>query len=139
MTGHPYVDEAIPHEAGHIVVGWIVGMPITETPIEIVCKESRTQPGNFITKSVEPSNEQIAQTPPRILKNYALMLAGGVAGNNFVGMTASDHRIEDDRRKLAHDHAEPRRCSSAGTGHNPGTSAEFSTAQVTQSNNGFRS
>ena len=101
MTGHQYVDEAIPHEAGHIVVGWTAGMPVKEMAIEIICKEGRTQLGNFITQSVEPSDEQIAQTPPQILKNHALMLAGGLAGNNFVGMTASEHGIEDDRRKLA--------------------------------------
>lgn len=101
MTGNSHVDEAIPHEAGHIVVGWTLGIPIKEMAVEIVCEESRIQLGNFITKSVDPSDEQIAETPPDIIKRYALMISGGLAGNNFAGIPATDHSLQDDRRRLA--------------------------------------
>lgn len=100
-TGNDYADQAIPHEAGHIVVGWVTRFPITEMAVDIVRDRGFMRLGNFITKSVEPSDEQILETPPEILEGYKLFLAGGLAGNNFAGVDASDESLQDDRRKLA--------------------------------------
>jgi hypothetical protein len=100
-TGNDYADQGIPHEAGHIVVGWKTGFPIKEMAIEIVRDRGFTQLGNFITRSVEPSDEQILETPPEILARYKLFLAGGLAGNKFSGVDASNESLEDDRKKLA--------------------------------------
>jgi len=101
-TGNDYVDQAIPHEAGHIVVGWVTGFPIREMAIDIVITQNSKYPqlGNFITASVEPSAEQILETPPAILDGFKLFLGGGLAGNNFAGVRAIDESLQDDRRKL---------------------------------------
>jgi hypothetical protein len=102
-TGNDFVDRAIPHEAGHIVVGWVTGFPIKEMAVDIVMTQKCRYPqlGNFITRSVEPSDEQILEAPTAILAGYKLCLAGGLAGNNFAGVDASDESLQDDRRKLA--------------------------------------
>ena len=96
-----FVDEAIPHEAGHIVVGMAVGMPIAGLEVHVVVSAQGKKIGDFATKSLEPSDEQIPKTPPSVLKDYKLFLAGGLAGNEFAGIPASNESLQNDRLKLA--------------------------------------
>jgi hypothetical protein len=100
-TAESFVDEAIPHEAGHIVVGSTVGMPITGLAVNIVVTPQGKKIGDFATESVEPSDEQIPLTPPKILHAYKVYLAGGLAGNNFEGVPATEECLRNDRLKLA--------------------------------------
>lgn len=100
MTSDEWVNQAIAHEAGHIVIGLAVCFPVPEMAVEIVREAGRTRLGNFITKSVEPSDEQIAQTPKFVLENYSLFLAGGLAGNNVAGTGTTDESLQSDRFAL---------------------------------------
>lgn len=100
-TAESYVDEAIPHEAGHIVVGSTVGMPIRGLAVNIVVNREGKKIGDFATESVEPPDEEIPLTPPKILLAYKAYLAGGLAGNNFVGSPATEECLQNDRLKLA--------------------------------------
>src|SRR5215471_18979221 len=101
MTGNDYVDQAIPHEAGHIVVGLWSGFPIKGMAVEIEREVGRTKLGNFITRSIEPDDETIRHTPPAVLEKYELFVAGGLAGNNFAGVAAEDESLQNDRTKLS--------------------------------------
>ena len=100
-TAESFVDEAIPHEAGHIVVGSTVGMPIKGLAVNIVVTSGGKKIGDFATESVEPSDDQIPLTPPKVLHAYKVYLAGGLAGNNFEGVAATEECLQNDRLKLA--------------------------------------
>lgn len=100
-TGDDYADQAIPHEAGHIVVGRVAGFPIRGMAIDVVRERGFTELGHFRTESIEPSDGGIVKIPPEILAGYKLFIGGGLAGNNFAGVRAADESLQDDRRKLA--------------------------------------
>jgi hypothetical protein len=102
MPINSHVEEAIPHEAGHIVVGlsfqWI---PIRELAVSLYAEESGIRAGDFATASIEPPNEAIASIPPERLTEYKLFIAGGLAGNRFAGLPAVESGMESDRKQLA--------------------------------------
>lgn len=100
-SAESYVDEAIPHEAGHIVVGLAVGMPIRGLAVHITVDMRGKKIGDFATGSVEPPDEEIPRTPPGVLHSYKLFLAGGLAGNKFAGVPAADESLQNDKLKLA--------------------------------------
>jgi hypothetical protein len=100
-TAESFVDEAIPHEAGHIVVGMAVGMPIRGLAVHIIVSAQGKVIGDFATESVEPPDEEIPRIPPPVLKSYKLFLAGGLAGNKSAGIPATDESLQNDRLKLA--------------------------------------
>jgi hypothetical protein len=45
-----YIKEAYPHESGHILVGWLLGLKVSGLDHEVTrgCR-NETLPGNFIT------------------------------------------------------------------------------------------
>lgn len=100
-SAQSYVNEAIPHEAGHILVGMAVGMPISGLTVDIVRNDEGTMIGDFATVSIEPPDEEIPRTPPKLLAAYKLFVAGGLAGNRFASVPAADESIQSDRKKLA--------------------------------------
>ena len=97
-----YVEQAIPHEAGHIVVGRSFGwIPIRELAVNIVRDQRGIATGDFATASIEPSDEAIAITPPERLTEYKIFVAGGLAGNRSAGISAAEEGLQSDRKQLA--------------------------------------
>jgi hypothetical protein len=99
----PYIDEAIPHEAGHILVGGAVGFPIRglEVEIEWLPDRSGINVGNFATLSYSPSDEQIRTIDPEHKAAYILLISGGIAGNTFAGLQTPCQGADADRKALA--------------------------------------
>jgi hypothetical protein len=96
-----FENQAIPHEAGHIVVGLSYGFPpIYGMAVDIFREPESTLPGNFITRSMEPNDSGIRITPPHVIANYKVFIGGGLAGN-IVAQTGVDNAaLQDDRRQL---------------------------------------
>jgi hypothetical protein len=102
VTLDSYALQAIPHEAGHILIAKIVGMPVYGLDhIIIQSPDGRLLPGNFATVGVSPSDEQIYSMDAKLKASYMLYVAGGLAGNIFAGRSADDHGLEKDRADLA--------------------------------------
>ena len=57
--------------------------------------------GNFATLSVEPPDEAIPKMPSDARSMYMLFVAGGVAGQKFVGREGTGEGANADRRELA--------------------------------------
>jgi len=81
-----YIDEAIAHEAGHIVVANECGITVHEMYVMLTRGERGYEVGDFATESEDPSNEQIAGMNEALKTGFALFVAGGVAGNKFDGL-----------------------------------------------------
>ena len=73
-------NQAIPHEAGHIVVGVALGLPTRGLEVEVYRDGGELRVGDFATLSKEPIDGAIAMMPPWMLKTYKLTIAGGLAG-----------------------------------------------------------
>ena len=98
----PFVDEAIPHEAGHILVGRVVGLHATGLDAEVVrCSPDVIRVGNFATLAFEPPDEEIVGMEPDLKAAFILFIGGGVAGNKFCGTTTIDSGADADRKSLA--------------------------------------
>jgi hypothetical protein len=96
-----YVEQAFPHEAGHILVGRFVGIPINGLDhIVLRGRNNELLPGNFATDSVSPSPGAISITPPNVLEAYLRMIGGGLAGNIVSGVKADEFGIQKDRADL---------------------------------------
>jgi hypothetical protein len=97
------VDEAIPHEAGHILVGRAVGFLARGLDIEVVrFPEGRgISVGNFATLAYSPPDEAIPNMDPKLRASYILFVAGGVAGNKFNGLATIGQGADADRKELA--------------------------------------
>lgn len=97
-----YVEQAIPHEAGHILVGRILGVPVSGLDhIVIRGPNNELLPGNFATKTLSPDPAVVAFTPPSILEAYVCMTGGGLAGNIVSKVKADEYGLERDRADLA--------------------------------------
>jgi hypothetical protein len=97
-----YMEQAIPHEAGHIVVGRSFGwIRIRGLAINIVRDQRGITFGDFATASTEPSDEAIAITPPERMAEYKVFIGGGLAGNLFARVPAAEESLQSDRRQLA--------------------------------------
>lgn len=82
----PYIDEAIPHEAGHILVGKAIGLPPRGLDIEIFRhQDDSIGIGNLATLGYEPPDEEIPKLTSEMRAVYMLFIAGGLAGNKFAG------------------------------------------------------
>jgi hypothetical protein len=102
MDLNDFENQAIPHEAGHIIVCLSKGIPVKGMSVIIFREAEGVLPGNFITKSIEPSSpEALRITPPHIITNYKISLGGGLAGNVVAVVPATNDALQDDRRKLA--------------------------------------
>jgi len=99
----PYVDEAIPHEAGHILVGRSVGFLARGLDVEVERLPDGTGiiVGNFATLAYSPPDEEIPKMDPKLKASYILFVAGGVAGNKFDGLTTPCQGADADRKELA--------------------------------------
>jgi hypothetical protein len=100
-TTTSFEDQAIPHEAGHILVGWILNVPLRGLEVEIAQDASGRENGNFVTLGSEPSQELLARLPPQILTTYKLFVAGGLAGNHLANVSAEETSLQNDRQRLA--------------------------------------
>jgi hypothetical protein len=96
-----YVEQAIPHEAGHILVGRILGIPISGVD-HIVFRGPSNEivPGNFATKAVSPTPAIVPFTPQSVLEAYVCMTGGGLAGNIVSNVMADEYGLEKDRADL---------------------------------------
>jgi hypothetical protein len=96
-----YVSQAIPHEAGHILVGRILGIPIFGLDhIVIRGPNNEIVPGNFATKTLSPDPAIVPFTPPSVLEAYMCMAGGGLAGNIVSEVKADEYGLEKDRADL---------------------------------------
>jgi hypothetical protein len=96
-----YVEQAIPHEAGHILVGRILGVPVFGLDhIVIRGPNHELFPGNFATKTLSPDPAIVPYTPLRVLAAYACMAGGGLAGNIVSKVLADEYGLEKDRADL---------------------------------------
>lgn len=97
-----FENEAIPHEAGHIIVGLSRGFPIKGMSVIIFREPEATLAGNFITRSIEPSSDvAIIMTPPPVIASYKVFLGGGLAGNIVAETGVDNAALQNDRRKLS--------------------------------------
>jgi len=98
-----YIDEAFPHEAGHILVGRSVGFLARGLDVEVVrMPEGKgISVGNFATLASSPPDEEIPKMDPELKASYILFIAGGVAGNMFYGLKTKCQGDSADRAELA--------------------------------------
>ena len=98
-----YIDEALPHEAGHILIGRAVGLHARGLDVEIVRMPdgSGISVGNFATLAYSPPDDEIPKMDPKIKASYMLFVAGGVAGNMFDGLKTKCQGDAADRAELA--------------------------------------
>lgn len=99
----PAVDNAIPHEAGHILVGRAVGIPTRGLDVEVVRfhDPEGISVGNFATLGYAPRDGDLPTLDVKTRAAYMLYIAGGVAGNKFCCVTTIDSGAEADRKALA--------------------------------------
>lgn len=101
MTLEEYIEQANPHEAGHILVGRTIGVPIFGLDhIVLRGPNNEVLPGHFITVTVAPSPAGVPLTPKNILEAYACMAGGGLAGNMVSKVAAEEYGLEKDRADL---------------------------------------
>lgn len=98
-----YIDEAIPHEAGHILVGRSVGFLARGLDVEVVRlpEEQGITVENFATLAWSPPDEEIPKMDPQLKAAYMLCIAGGIAGNKFAGLKTPCMGADADRKELA--------------------------------------
>jgi hypothetical protein len=99
----PAVDHGIPHEAGHILVGRMVGIPTRGVDVEVVRLRDPEgiRVGDFATLGYAPPDDEIPAMNPELRAAFMLYIAGGVAGNKFSGMTKIGSEADSDRMALA--------------------------------------
>jgi hypothetical protein len=96
-----YINQAIPHEAGHVLVGRILGVPISGLDHIVVCgPHKELLPGNFATKTVSPDPLIVPFTPRSVLEAYVCMIGGGLAGNIISNVKPDPYGLEKDRTDL---------------------------------------
>src|SRR5260370_15477019 len=96
-----YVEQSIPHEAGHIVVGRVLGVPVYRLDHEVLHGHNGTLlTGNFATVGLSPTPEALQYTPREVLDAYMSYVAGGLAGNYLSGTMVTEHGLEKDRIDL---------------------------------------
>ncbi len=97
------IDEAFPHEAGHILVGRAVGLLARGLDVEVVRfpDGKGISVGNFATLAYSPPDEEIPKMDAKIKAAYMLFVAGGVAGNKFDGLKSQCQGDAADRKELA--------------------------------------
>src|SRR5260370_41895608 len=96
-----YVEQSIPHEAGHIVVGRVLGIPVYRLEHEVLPGPDGTLlTGNFATVGLSPTPEALQYTPHEVLEAYMSYVAGGLAGNHLSGTMVTEHGLQKDRIDL---------------------------------------
>lgn len=95
-----YVQEAIDHEAGHIVVANRQGIAVFEMFVMLTRTEGGYEIGDFATESEDPSEADVKEMPEEVKKDFALFISGGVAGNKFGGLGKITGGAATDREEL---------------------------------------
>jgi hypothetical protein len=95
-----YAEEAIAHEAGHLVVSRALDFPTFGLFVEIKRQGANIGHGSFGTRSIEPPDSEIRLIPPAVVRRYSLFLAGGLAGQMVEGKTPTGFGAEQDRKQL---------------------------------------
>jgi len=95
-----YVEEAIAHEAGHIVVAHEFGIKIDELHVMLSRTDEGLNVGDFATLAEDPPEEEIPQMSEELKTAFELFIAGGVAGNKFDGLEEITLGAESDREEL---------------------------------------
>jgi hypothetical protein len=98
-TLEDFVEQAIPHEAGHILVGRTLGIPVRALHhIVLLSAAKQLVPGNFATRGFAPADARALEgVPPQVIEAYAQMVGGGLAGNIVSGLPVTEHGLEKDR------------------------------------------
>lgn len=101
-TLDPNAEQAIPHEAGHILVSKAVGIPARGLDIEVVRlpNDQGMQVGNFATLTYDPPDDALPTLDPKARASLLLILAGGIAGQMFARIKISGDGAGDDRRRF---------------------------------------
>jgi hypothetical protein len=106
LSGMPILDpnaeQAIPHEAGHILISKAVGVPARGLDIEVVRLPNNQglQVGNFATLSYDPPDEDLPKLDPKVRAALLLIIAGGIAGQMFARIKITADGAADDRRRF---------------------------------------
>jgi len=97
-----YIEQSIPHEAGHIVVGRILGIPVYRLDHEVLAgPNGELLTGNFITVGLAPRDPlAIKYAPPAAIEAFIAYVGGGLAGNYVSETIATEHGLERDREQL---------------------------------------
>jgi hypothetical protein len=95
-----YIQEAIDHEAGHIVVANQNGIAVFELYVMLTRAERGYEIGDFATESEYPSDAEITEMQEEIKKGFELFISGGVAGNKFEGLQEITPGAATDREEL---------------------------------------
>ena len=98
-----FVEQAIPHEAGHILVGRILGIPVNGLDhIVEFGASNKLVPGNFACKTLAPPDPYAFQgAPAQVRDAYTQMVGGGLAGNIVSNLKATEHGLAKDRADLS--------------------------------------
>src|SRR5437899_11090979 len=85
-----YLDEAIPHEAGHLIVGKAVGLPARGLDFNVTrLPDGRIAIGDFATLVYSPPDEEIPKMEEKLKAALMLLVAGGVVGAVYVCVKVS--------------------------------------------------
>jgi hypothetical protein len=95
-----YIQEAIDHEAGHIVVANQQGIAVFELFVMLTRVERGYEIRDFATESEDPSEAEIKEMPEELKEDFALFISGGVAGNKFGGLNVITPGADTDRQEL---------------------------------------
>jgi hypothetical protein len=98
-----YIAQSIPHESGHILVGRILGIPVSKLKHEVLDETTQIRTGNFATAGLAPMRDPLVlrTTPPDVIHAYKLYVGGGLAGNLVSGIAATEHGLAPDRYDLS--------------------------------------
>jgi hypothetical protein len=98
-----YTTAAVPHEAGHILIGRMAGLPVRALDHFVIRgPNDEMLPGDFATVGVAPmSSAAVAMTPKPVVLAFAFFCAGGLAGNLVAKVPAEDYALQKDRTDLA--------------------------------------
>jgi hypothetical protein len=99
----PYIEEAVVHEAGHILIGKALGLPPRGLDVSVVILPNNQgiEIGDFATLVWEVPDEEIPKLDPELKGSLELLISGGVAGQMFARIPFTGQGADDDRRQLA--------------------------------------
>jgi hypothetical protein len=98
----PYVEDAVLHEAGHILCGKAVGFPALGLDLNIGRDPAtgKATVGDFATLTMDPPDEELPKLDSEIRAALLVKIAGGVAGQIFSKTKPSHDGTGDDRRRF---------------------------------------
>lgn len=95
-----FLEEAIPHEAGHILIGKLNKLPIRGLTVLLVGFGSSLQLHSFGTASYDPPDNDIPRLKPDLRMALLRMIAGGYGGQLFADIPISGVGANDDRDRF---------------------------------------